>query len=188
MSAKELLARYSEFLNQTSLDPKFDPSMETIPVDSDPNINLPSAQVVDQLLPIIGLFIYLGLRLLGSVLAWVNRWRLFRRFKKTGTLHSIYYTMISSTVSGNFSKINCFIWEINIVKKVLHVRSYIPFEIFKKVIQCVHIYIKMVTLPIKKLKYMYILFLDALDSSDLSEPHGEDPENPPNQNLESTRR
>ena len=105
MSAKELLDKYSEFLNQTSLDSKFDPSIVPTPVDSDPSISLPSSQVIDQLLPIIGFFIYLGLRLIGSILTWFNRWRLFRRTKKTGSLHSLYYTMTSSTVSGNFVKI-----------------------------------------------------------------------------------
>ena len=105
MSAKELLDGYSEFLNQTSLDSKFDPSIVPTPVDSNPSISLPSSQVIDQLLPIIGFFIYLGLRLIGSILTWFNRWRLFRRTKKTGSLHSLYYTMTSSTVSGNFVKI-----------------------------------------------------------------------------------
>ena len=68
MSTKELLDRYSEFLNQTSLDSKFDPSIVPTPVDSDPSISLPSSQVIDQLLPKIGFCWYLGFRLLGSVL------------------------------------------------------------------------------------------------------------------------
>ena len=105
MSAKELLDKYSEFLNQTSLDSKFDPSTVPTSVDSDLSVSFPSSQVIDQLLPIIGFCIYLGLRLLGSILTWFNRWRLFRRTKKTGALHSIYYTITSSMVSGNFVKI-----------------------------------------------------------------------------------
>ena len=102
MSAKELLDRYSQYLNQSSLDPKVD--LSTVPTsgDSIPIDSLPNSQVIDQLLPIIGFFIYLGFRLLGSVLAWVSRWSLFRHFKKTATLHSIYYTMVSSRVSGNW--------------------------------------------------------------------------------------
>ena len=120
MSAKELLARYSEFLNQTSLDSKFDPSIVPTLVDSDPSISLPSSQVINQLLPIIGFFIYLGLRLIGSILTWFNRWRLFRRTKKTGFLHSLYYTMTSSTVSGNFVKIvYIYIMKINLLSKTL---------------------------------------------------------------------
>ena len=118
MSAKELLDRYSEFLNKTSLDPKVDFSTEPTLGDL-----IPNSQVIDQLLPIIGFCIYLGFRLLGSVLSWVSRWRLFRRFKKTATLHSIYYTMVSSTVSGKFVKIIIFHlkkFKI-IVKNVFHV-------------------------------------------------------------------
>ena len=68
MSTKELLDRYSEFLNQTSLDPKVD--LSTVPTlsDSIPIDSLPNSQVIDQLLPIIGFCIYLGFRLLRSVL------------------------------------------------------------------------------------------------------------------------
>jgi len=68
MSTKELLDRYSEFLNQTSLDPKVD--LSTVPTlsDSIPIDSLPNSQVIDQLLPKIGFCWYLGFRLLGSVL------------------------------------------------------------------------------------------------------------------------
>ena len=114
MSAKELLDRYSEYLNQTKSDfttePSFlssstDPVSILLTTDPVPSYSLPDTQIYDQLLPIIGFCIYFGLRLIGSILAWVTRLRLFRHFKKTGTIHSIYYTMLSSTVSGNIVNI-----------------------------------------------------------------------------------
>ena len=117
MSEKELLDKYSEFLNQTLLDPKIDLSTVPTPVDSIPSDSLPNSQVIDQLLPIIGSCIYIGLRLLGSILTWVSRWRLFRRFKRTGALHSIYYTKISSTVSGNYYL--HYVLKINLLSKTL---------------------------------------------------------------------
>ena len=119
MSAKELLDRYSEYLNRTKSDFTTEPSFVSSSTDSDPFVsttdpvssyNFPETQLYDQLLPIIGFCIYFGLRLIGSVLSWISKWRLFRRIKKTGVIHSIYYTMVSSTVSGIFSLIlyiNC---------------------------------------------------------------------------------
>lgn len=114
MSAKELLDRYSEYLNRTKSDFTTEPSFVSSSTDPDPFVSttdpvssysFPETQSYDQLLPIIGFCIYFGLRLIGSILAWVTRLRLFRHFKKTGTIHSIYYTMLSSTVSGNIVNI-----------------------------------------------------------------------------------
>jgi hypothetical protein len=100
MSAKELLDRYSEYLNQTKFDPTIESSTLSSSTDFISSPSLLNSQIFDQLLPIIGFCIYFGIRLLVSIFSWVNRWRLFRRMKKSGIMHSMYYTMLSSTVSG----------------------------------------------------------------------------------------
>jgi len=100
MSAKELLDKYSESLNQTKFDPTTEPSTLSSSTDFISSPSLPNSQIFDQLLPIIGFCVYFGIRLLVSIFSWISRWRLFRSMKKTGVMHSIYYTMLSSTVSG----------------------------------------------------------------------------------------
>lgn len=59
-----------------------------------------NSQAIDQIVPVIGLLIYLSLRFIGSVFSLFNKWTMFRRMKKTSIIHSMYYTMTSSTFSG----------------------------------------------------------------------------------------
>ena len=105
MSAKELLNLY---LNQTKSSPELISTVNELQQSTTPSTiieNLPDPQVVDQLLPILGFLLYLALRLVGSCLSWINRWKLFRKYKKTGIVHSLYYTLTASTGSGeNFNR------------------------------------------------------------------------------------